>query len=79
MEEREVVKVVKEAVRETLIGLGVNPDDPNEMQANMIYLSKLRKGSEFMSLRIKASLVAFAIPTLLYLLWEASKKIISDI
>jgi len=79
MEEKEVMKVVQGAVQETLVSLGFNPDNPSEMQANMVYLSKLRRGSEFMSMRIKASLVAFTIPTLLYLLWESFKKIISDV
>ncbi len=67
----------KEAVHETLISLGFNPEEPQEMQANLIYLDKIRRGSEFLSIRIKASVIAVTIPTFLYLLWEVVKNAIT--
>ena len=72
--EKNLKRIVKEVVHETLSGLGFAPHEPNEMQANMVYLTKLRKGSEFMSLRAKASLIAFLIPTLMYFIWESLKR-----
>ena len=74
IDEKSLKRIVKEVVHETLTGLGFAPHEPNEMQANLIYLNKLRKGSEFMSIRAKASLIAFLIPTLLYFMWESLKR-----
>lgn len=75
MDAREVKRIIRdtsrETVHETLRGLGLNADEPHELQADMHYLRKIRRGSEFMSLRVKASLVAVVVPTALYLLWQA--------
>ncbi len=72
---RRIMKeTVKEAVHETLTGLGFNTEHPHEMQADLRYLHKTRKGSEFLALRAKTSLLAFMVPTALYILWEALKE-----
>ena len=77
MDAREVQKIIRETAREsvheTLQGLGLAVDEPHETQADLLYLRKIRKGSEFLSLRAKASLVVFLIPVVLYRLWDAFK------
>lgn len=67
-------KIVHEAVQETLRGLGFNTRSPHEMQADLIYLNKMRKGSEEMTRLVRKSIIAVAIPSMLYLLWEVLKQ-----
>lgn len=78
MNEDEIRKIVNLAVEETLshtlVKLGLNPKDVHETQADMVYLRTLRKGSEDMALKIKASIIGISIPTALYLLWHALKN-----
>jgi len=78
MEEDIIKKIVhettKEAVHETLKGLGFDTKSPHEVQSDLLYLRKVRKGSEFISLRVKASTIALLVPTILYIMWEAIKQ-----
>ncbi len=74
--ENEVKKIVKESVLETLLGLGFDVSEIHEHQADMIYLRRLRKGSESMSERIRGAIIAVSIPTLLFLIWQSVKNII---
>jgi hypothetical protein len=74
--EIETKRIVREAVHETLNGLGITMSNPQEMQADFIYIRRMRKGSENLSQKIKASLITVTIPSLLYLLWEAFKEVI---
>jgi hypothetical protein len=50
MEEQEIRNLVQqataEAVKQTLIALGLTPGDPQEMQRDMHHLRNLRRGSE---------------------------------
>ncbi len=77
MDAREIQRIIhetaRESVRETLRSAGMNMDDLHETQADMLYLRKIRKGSEFIGLRIRGTIIAAMIPTLLYLLWEVVK------
>lgn len=71
--EEELKKIIKETVRETFAALGFNTDEPQEMQADLFHLRKMRKGSEFLTMRIKASFIAVAVSSFLYFVWEALK------
>lgn len=66
-------KLIEKTVRETLSGLGFNADDIHEMQADLMYLRRMRKGSEEMGQWIRRSIITVTIPTLLFVLWEAFK------
>lgn len=77
MQSDEIRMIVKEAVHETLSGLGVSASEPLEVQADFIYIRKMRKGSEFMARRVKGSVIAVVVPSFLYLLWEAVKTSLS--
>lgn len=78
MKSDEIRMIVKEAVHETLSGLGLNIGSPQEMQADFVYIRRMRKGSEFMSRRIKASVITVAIPTFLYLLWDTIRNAVGQ-
>ena len=67
-------EVARESVQETLISLGMTPEEPRAMQADLLYLRTLRKGSEFLSLRIKIAMVALIVPSILYAIWETIKQ-----
>lgn len=69
-------QVVKETVHETLNSLGFDVAHPQEMQANLAYLDRLRRGSEYVSARVKTALITTTIPAFLYLGWEALKRAI---
>ena len=72
--EQEIKKIVREAVHETLNGLGISVNKPHEMQADFIYIRKMRKGSEMISQKIKASIITVTIPTVIYIAWESLKE-----
>jgi hypothetical protein len=69
-------KIVQEAVKATLLGLGFNLENPHETQADLLYLRKMRKGGEEVSRFIKKSIITATIPGFLYLLWEILKQAI---
>lgn len=73
-DEEALRKIIREAVQETLSGLGFNVNNLYEVQADMQYLHKLRRDSEDLSSRIRLSIITVTVPALLYLLWGAVKK-----
>lgn len=76
MNKEEVRFLVKEAVKETLKGIGITVDNPHETQADFYYIRKLRKSHEFIGRRIFISIIAFFVPSILYIFWENLKDII---
>ncbi|MBM3618938.1 MAG: hypothetical protein FJX23_10415 [Alphaproteobacteria bacterium] len=78
MHEQEEIyrKIVKEAVHETLLGVGFDLREPSQMQADMHYLRKLRHGSEDMTRVLQRSAITLGFSTALFLLWEAFKSIL---
>ena len=76
MEEEQIRKIVEEAVRETLSVLGIAHKEPQEMQADFLYIRRMRRGSEMVSQRVMTSIITVMIPTTLYLLWEALRQVI---
>ena len=74
--EIETKKIVREAVHETLNGLGITTHSPQEMQADFIYIRKMRKGAEMVTQKIKASIITVTIPTVLYIAWESFKELL---
>lgn len=65
MTETEIKTIVRETVKETLLGLGVDTDDPTEVQQDWAFLRKWRKNSEAVK---QQGLVAGAIAVLVGLL-----------
>ena len=74
MQEREIRKIVKEAVSETLSGLGFTTSEPHELQADLLHIRRLRTGSEYISRKMKAGIawgmVVTLCSSLLFLLKE---------
>ena len=70
MYEEDIKRIVHEAVQETLSGLGIAAKEPHEMQADFVYIRRMRKGAEYMSRKVKASVITVTIPSFLYLAWE---------
>lgn len=77
MKQEEIRLVVKETVRETLQTLGLSIDDPNEMQADMLHLRKMRKGCEAVRAKVIGTVITVTIPTLLYLVWDSLKVLVN--
>lgn len=74
----DIKKIVQQAVRETLTGLGFNANDPTEIQADLLYLRKMRRGSEEMSRLAKRCIITVTIPAFLYMAWEVIKRSLSE-
>lgn len=74
--EQSMHEIVREAVHETLKGIGIDPNAPHEMQADFIYMRKMRKGSELMASRIKTSVITVIIPAFIYMIWDGLKDVI---
>ncbi len=71
--EKTLQKIIRNTVHETLAHLGFSVEAPQEVQSDLLYLRKMRKGAEFVALRAKASMVAVLASGFLYLLWDALK------
>ncbi len=76
-DEETLQRVIREAVHETLSGLGFNIQNRYEVQADMQYLHKLRRNSEDLASRMRLSVISVSVPAALYLLWAALKKAVS--
>lgn len=74
MNDDEIRRIVREAVYETLSGLGMDAARQHEVQADFLYVRKMRKGSEALSRNIRATSITFLIPTVLYMLWESIRQ-----
>lgn len=74
MQDEEIHKIVKEAVRETLAGLGFDMGDIHKAQADLVFLRELRTGSEDLKKRVKNTIITVCIPAILYLIWESIKN-----
>lgn len=70
--------IIRNSVKETLVGLGFDAEYPREMQQDLSYLRKIRKGSEELSKKAKASLIAILVSSIAYILWEAFKRVMND-
>lgn len=70
--------LVRQTVHETLIGLGLDMREPNQLQADMYYLRKIRTGGEEMAKVMQRSAMTLTCTTVLYLLWEAIKRLLRD-
>lgn len=73
MTDDDIRHIVREAVYETLSGLGMAAHEQQELQADFIYIRKMRKASEALGGNIRASIITVLIPTTLYILWQAVK------
>ena len=62
--------IVREAVAETLDGLGFETTKPKELQADMYFLRRLRYGQDEVWKLIRRSVMGLAISATLYLLWD---------
>lgn len=74
MNDEDIRRIVHEAVYETLQGLGIDASRQHEVQADFLYVRKMRKGSEALSRNIGATSITFLIPALLYMLWESIRQ-----
>jgi len=74
MTDDEIRQIVREAVYETLSGLGMAEHEQHEVQADFLYIRRMRKGSEAISGSIKTTLITVLIPSFLYVIWEALKS-----
>ncbi len=66
--------IIRRSVRETLVSIGFDISEPSEIQADMYYLRRMRRGSEEMSKTIRRAALTLMVTTGLYLLWEAVKN-----
>lgn len=76
-EEEKLHNIIRETVRETLQGIGFNVDAPQEVQADLLYLHNIRKGSEEISGLIKRSVITVCIPAFLYIAWEVLRQVMA--
>lgn len=69
MEKNDVKQVVKEAVKETLISLGMDACDPMEMQQDMHFLRDLRQTTEKIKSKARLAAVGVLVAALLGAVW----------
>jgi hypothetical protein len=74
MRDEDIAKIVKEAVRETLTGLGFDLSQPNKVQADVMWVRRTREAREQIGTKITMAIVTSAVMAALYLGSEAVKK-----
>ena len=67
---------VREGIDDALTKYGIDTDDPNAMQADMIYLRKARSGSDDVLKWGKRSSITAAVTGMLVALWQGIKQLI---
>ena len=70
-------EAVREGIDDALTKYGIDIDNPNSMQSDMVYLRKSRTGSEELTKWAKRSAITVAISSLLAALWSAIKQAIN--
>ncbi len=65
---------LRRAVHETLSALGIDAKEPQELQADFLFLRKQRKGSEELSKWVRRSILTAALGGLCYALWEGLRQ-----
>lgn len=72
---REIAKqAAREAVHETLLSFGWDSRNPQEAQADLVYLKRLRKHMEFTHGRLIATVIALSVSAIVFVAWEGVKN-----
>jgi len=74
MENEDVKKVVKEAVKETLVSLGIDACDPMETQQDFHFLRDLRQSTEKIKSKARLVAVGVLVTAALGVLWIGIKS-----
>ena len=74
MTDDDMRRIVREAIFEVLSGLGIEAQQQHEVQADFLYVRKIRKGSEAMGRTIRNSAITVLIPTMVYMIWNSIKN-----
>lgn len=70
---REVAPII---IKEALERLGFETNNLSAMQADMLYLRKIRIGTEMFRSRVFLTVIATTIPAFMYIFWESIKNAI---
>ena len=73
MEERDFKRIIKETVKETLVGLGIDACDPMEMQQDLHFLRNLRGTFEKIGKKALMTVVGVLVVAALGALWVGMK------
>jgi hypothetical protein len=76
MEQDEIKRIAKEAVKETLLSLGVATDEQESilaLQQDMAWLRNQRNSTEEIAKWIRRGLITSALSGVLWILWEGFK------
>lgn len=61
--------IVRESVQETLVRMGFTTEEPHELQADMLYLRKSRRGSDEVAKWVRRTVLTTTVSGLLYMLY----------
>ena len=61
--------IVRESVQETLMRIGFTTEKPHELQADMLYLRRSRRGSDEVAKWVRRKVLTTAVSGLLYTLY----------
>jgi hypothetical protein len=65
--------LAREAVMEALISVGIDVSSPTELQADLYYLRRLRRGADEMRSVVRKALISLVVSGVIFLLWKAFK------
>lgn len=76
MDEKQMRAVVKEAVKETLISLGIDACNPMEMQQDFHFLRDVRQTAEKVKSKVPLAAVGVLVAALLGAVWLGLKELL---
>jgi hypothetical protein len=72
----EVREVVQEAVRETLVALGIDAADPIQTQADLAWLRRMRKATASAASKIGAAVIGILVTALAGAIWLGARALL---
>lgn len=78
MGDDDIRKIVEQTVEQTLKNVGFTTDRPHDIQADQIYLRKARQGSDEIAKWAKRSMLAIALSSGAFALWEGFKQLVDS-
>src|SRR5262249_15053687 len=67
-------RLIRDTVHETLASLGIDIHEQGKIQADMLYLRRVREGGEEMARKARTTAIGVLVSTALYLLWAGVQR-----
>ena len=74
MKKDQMHDIIRQSVLETLTSLGIDINNPLDVQKDLQYIRRMREGSDAVKGNVIKAIIATTIPTCIYVVWLAIKR-----